>query len=87
MSVRVAVELDLKDLESRLKGVSDTALAATALVLADELDGEASATAKANCARALTETMGQLVALVPAAAAEDELDAIRKRRRKKQSAG
>jgi hypothetical protein len=61
--------------------VGGSALAATALALARELDATGnSATAKSNCARVLVETLDRLRQLAPAAEASDRLDDLATRR-------
>jgi hypothetical protein len=64
VSVAEAVEKDLKELGDLPAGAS--ALAASALALASEMDSDAnSATSKSMCAKALLETMDRLRAVVP----------------------
>jgi hypothetical protein len=59
MSVVKAVKRDIADIRKRDKALGDSALAASALVLAEQLDDpENSATAKSMCARALREALG-----------------------------
>jgi hypothetical protein len=77
MSVVEAVTRDLEELGSK---ASESALAATALVLAEQLDGPNSATSKALCAKELTATLKELRALAPPKKQEDRADKIRKRR-------
>lgn len=56
-------------------------LAATARELARRLDdGEASATSKSMCAKALADTVAQLRALVPAKQEPDAVDQLQARR-------
>lgn len=79
-----AVRRDVAELERRLKGIKDSALAATALALAAEIDDPGnSATSKSMCARALTETLDRLVELAPVEAAGDQLDDLSLRREKR----
>lgn len=79
-----AVRRDVAELERRLKGIKDSALAATALALAAEIDDPGnSATSKSMCARALTETLDRLRELAPAEAAGDKLDDLSARREKR----
>lgn len=60
-SVVRAVRADLRKLEERSPGVSKTALAATALAMARELDDhENPASGKAACALRLTLAMGEI---------------------------
>jgi hypothetical protein len=65
-----------------LGALSDSPLAATALVLAEELDDpDNSATSKSMCARALTETLDKLRALEPDEKPKvSKLDELRQRR-------
>lgn len=66
MSVRSAVEAELKALRKRAPDLADSAVAASALVLADELDDTGnSATSKSMCAKALREAMDRLHELAP----------------------
>lgn len=81
MSVFEAVEAELDRLGAGLAG---SVLAATALVLAAELDDEGnSATSKSLCARALSETMDRLRELAPREERDslDDLTARRESRR------
>jgi hypothetical protein len=58
-----------------------SALAATAVILAKELDAaDNSATSKSMCAGQLRDTMDRLRELVPKAAEKDKLDALKARR-------
>jgi hypothetical protein len=59
------------------------ALVASAFALARELDGDNRASAKANCSKALLETIGQLRELAPLQAQGSPLDQIRDRRDKR----
>jgi hypothetical protein len=64
--------------------MQDSALAATALALAAELDNpNNSATSKSMCARALTETMDRLRELAPPVKEADKLDELNGRRAKR----
>lgn len=81
MSVVEAVERDLALIAERDKGLAESALAASALVLAAELDSAGnSATSKSMCARALREALDRLRELAPAEAEEDKLDELGSRR-------
>lgn len=65
-SVTRAVEIELEQLAERDPQLADGAIAATALALAAMLDDrDGAATAKATCARALTEIMEKLRAMAP----------------------
>lgn len=86
VSVVDAVRRDLVSLGGDL---GESALAATALALAAELDDPGnSATSKSMCARALNETMERLRALVPEepAGKVSKLDELRARRAARGSA-
>lgn len=88
-SVVAAVESELAQLGKRDPDLAGSALAATALALARELDGKNSATSKSMCAKALNETMGQLRELAPESEEADKVDdlaARRKKRRERKSA-
>jgi len=62
-------------------------LAATALALAREIDNPGnSATSKAQCAKALNETMERIRAHEPAEPGQDGLDEIAKKREQRRSA-
>lgn len=88
VAVRRATLRDLEELERRAPGVMGSALAASALVLAEGLDDpSASVTAKSMSARALAETMAALCALVPAGSDErDAIDELADRRAARRSA-
>lgn len=88
LAVRRATLRDLEELERRAPGVMGSALAASALVLAEGLDDpSASVTAKSMSARALAETMSLLRALVPDGADErDAIDELADRRAARRSA-
>jgi hypothetical protein len=82
MSVVDAVQRDLERLGGDL---ADSALAASALTLARELDKSGnSATSKSMCAKALMETMDRLRQLAPPKEVRDgvsDIAAARERRR------
>ncbi len=81
MSVVAGVERDL-DLLSR--GAVGSALAGSALALAEALDDPgASATSKAMCAKSLLETLARLGELYPAASVGDRIDDLSDRRRRR----
>lgn len=72
-----AVRRDLRQIAKRDPELAKSGLAASALALAAELDDpDNSATAKAACARALTETLDRLRELVPPAVEQDRLDEL-----------
>lgn len=76
--VEAAVECDLKALPPELRS---SGLAESALALARELDqARNSATSKAMCARALSETLEKLLALKPPEEEVDQLDQLSARR-------
>jgi hypothetical protein len=77
VSVEAAVEREVKGLGK----FRDSALAATALALAAEIDDpDNSATSKSMCAKALNETMAALHALAPAKREPDGIDEVTSRR-------
>lgn len=86
MSVVEAVERDLKRIAKQDKVLAESALAATALALAREIDGNNSATSKSMCSRSLNETMDRLWELTPAEKEKDDLDELAKRRASRRSA-
>jgi hypothetical protein len=61
-------------------GLDESALAASALALAEAIDAPGSATSKAMVAKELRETLAALRALAPPKAEEDEIDRARRRR-------
>lgn len=72
-----AVERDLAALRERAPEVADSALAATAVRLAYELeDPYNSATSKSMCARVLLDTMERLRELAPPERKKDTIDRI-----------
>lgn len=76
-----ALERELAALAKRDKQLAESALAASALRLAEELDDpDNSATSKSMCARALTETMDRLRELAPDEEKKDSLDELSRRR-------
>lgn len=83
ISVVEAVERDLVALGGDL---ADSALAASALALARELDAPNSATSKSMCARALMETMDRLRELAPPKREMDQVDEVAERRRARRAA-
>lgn len=81
MTVAKAVQNDLKELRERAPDLAGSSLAASALVLARELDNRRnSATSKSMCARELREVMGRLWELAPAPEEADWLDELKERR-------
>jgi hypothetical protein len=75
MSVFEAVEQELEEL-----GVTGSALAATALSLAEGLDAPNSLTSKSMAAKALADVLKEIRSLAPPAEQEDEIERARKRR-------
>lgn len=77
MSVEEAVRLDLEGMGD----LANATLAAAALALARSIDDESTyATAKANCAKELRETMNRLRDLAADRKGDSPLDEIRARR-------
>ncbi len=86
-TVTSAVESELDAIRKTDVALANGAIAATALALAATLDDkDGAATAKATCARALTETMEKLRALAPAEQ-KDGIDALTDRRARRRAAG
>jgi hypothetical protein len=81
MSVFEAVERELEQADA-----TETALGATALALAAELDGDNSATSKSMCAKSMIDVLREIRLLKPPKAREDELDRIRQRRDSRRAA-
>jgi hypothetical protein len=78
MSVVEALERELEALGSK---AAESTLAATALALAREMDSPKNGgTSKSMIAGQLTDTMGALLALMPAKPEDDEIERARKRR-------
>jgi hypothetical protein len=81
VKVATAVRRELRALRARAPALADSALAASALVLAQQLDDPGnSATSKASCQRALRETLDRLRDLAPADGNMDPLDDLAARR-------
>ena len=64
-------------------GLEGSALAATALAMAAEIDGANSATSKSMCAKVLMDALKELRALAPPRKQEDAVDEIRRRRERR----
>lgn len=77
-SVTAAVTRDLDAFPDEL---ANSALAASALALAREMDSPNSATSKSMCAKALLETMDRLRSLAPVEEEADDLDELSRARR------
>lgn len=76
-----ALERDLAEIRKRAPDLAASALAASALALAKELDKPGnSATSKSMCARSLLDTLERLRELVPPDEEKDKLDDISARR-------
>jgi hypothetical protein len=60
--------------------LATSALAASALALAAEMDNKNSATSKSMCAKALLDTLNRLRELAPPKRAKNDLDLQRERR-------
>jgi hypothetical protein len=83
MSVFEAVELELEEMGARVAG---SALAATALALAAELDAGNSATSKSMCAKALVDVLREVRALAPPRKETDGVDDLATRRAERRAA-
>ena len=80
-TVVAAVEHDLAALAKREPSIPSTALAASALELARQLDDpDNSATSKSMCSRALTEALDRLEEMAPPKREGDRLDKLRNSR-------
>ncbi len=80
-SVVDAVKRDLAEIGRVDKELAKSALAASALAMAAEMDDVSiSATAKANCARVLLDSLDRLRALMPPAEERDGIDELGARR-------
>lgn len=78
VTVEAALERELESLEPDLAA---STLAATARVLARELDNpKNSATSKSMCAGRMYEALERLADLAPEEAVEDDLEAVRRKR-------
>jgi hypothetical protein len=81
-TVAAAVERDLVEIARRDAGLSESALAMSALRLAREMDASAnSATSKSMCAKALQEAMRELRDLAPAERKKDGIDQLAQKRK------
>lgn len=85
-SVVEAVKRDLESLRERDEKLADSALAASAMALARELDAQNSATSKSMCAKALIETLDRLAELAPPAKEADRVDDLASRRAARRAA-
>jgi hypothetical protein len=85
-SVVEAVQADLADLAKRDPDLARSSRAASALVLARELDSPRnSATSKSMCSKALSEAMDRLLELAPPEEEKGRLDEISAEREKRRS--
>jgi hypothetical protein len=74
-SVVAAVGRDLEEIRQRAPEVADSALAASAVALAYEIDKASnSATSKSMCARAMHEALDKLRELTPPKQEDDRID-------------
>lgn len=80
VSVVEAVQRDLATIAAVAPELAICTLAATALSLAEEMDGHNSATSKSMCAKALVDIMQELRALTPEQAKGDGVDELIARR-------
>ena len=76
-----SVEHDMAELRKRAPQIADSALAASALAMAMEVENPFnSATSKSMCAKALLDALDRLRELTPVEAESDELDDLARRR-------
>jgi hypothetical protein len=86
VSVVKAVEVELASLAKRDKPLSESAIAATALAMAREIDEAGnSATSKSMCAARLQEAMDRLRELAPAAQEANKVDELRAKRERRRA--
>jgi hypothetical protein len=86
-TVVAAVQRDLDSLGRRLPRLPKTALAASALELARQMDDpQNSATSKSMCSRALIETLDRLEELAPPVKEGDRVDELAEKRSSRRSA-
>jgi hypothetical protein len=79
-----ATKRDLAEIRKRDEGLADSALAASALALAAELDDATnSATSKSMCARALYDALDRLRELTPPDTERDGVDEVRQQRERR----
>jgi uncharacterized membrane protein YccC len=87
LKVTEAVQRDLDRLAKRDPELAKSGLAASALALAQQLDSpENSATSKAMCAKALSETLRQLRELAAPERKEDRVDELTEKRARRRGA-
>jgi hypothetical protein len=80
MTVFAATERDLDEIRKSSPEVANSALAAAALALAGEIDGDNSATSKSMCAGVLAKLMEGLREQAPKEVTASGLDELTKRR-------
>lgn len=85
LTVVDAVVRDLDEIAQTDAKLAGSALAASALALAREMDSPNSATSKSMCARALLETLDRLRDLAPTEHEEDAIDELRSRRERRRT--
>lgn len=82
----VVVAAVRRDLASLTPGLADSALAAVALAMGVEVDDRGNpGSTKASCAKALTDALRELRALVPVGEEGDRLDDLAARRDQRRS--
>ena len=86
-SVVAAVQRDLATIRRSSPELAASGLAMLALALAQEIDGENSATSKSMCAGQLRDTLDRLRELMPTEQEADELDELAARRDTKRVGG
>lgn len=87
LTVEAAVRADLERIAQRDPDVAQSTLAASALVLARQMDcSQNSATSKSMCGRTLLDTMNRLAELAPDEEVGDRLDDLAARRQKRVAA-
>lgn len=87
MSVEEQVRADLAVMRGHAPDVADSALAASALLLASLMDDPGnSATSKSMCARALHDALAQLRELAPPVQKTDGIDELKRERDKRRAA-
>jgi hypothetical protein len=86
-AVETALCADLAVIRAASPELADSALAATALAMAREIDKPRnSATSKSMCAARLTDALEQLRALTPPAEESDDVDDLKRRRAERRAA-
>lgn len=80
LTVVASVKRDLAEIADRDPALAQSGLAATALSLAREMDGDNSATSKSMCARSLADVLDRLRALAPEKKEANRVDDLAKQR-------